>query len=96
VTGADQATKLQGVAIEVKDIGGGGVGTGTVDLTRMTMTGSFELEFRGSMTAMGQTTPMKTKMTLAMKPADATPPATGSGSGSGLGSGKPTAPKTGH
>jgi hypothetical protein len=96
VTGADQATKLQGVAIEVKDIGGGGVASGTVDLTRMTMTGSFELEFRGSMTAMGQTTPMKTKMTLAMKPADAPPSAeTKSGSGSGSAA-KPTAPKTGH
>jgi hypothetical protein len=83
VTAPDQGTKFEGEQVEMNDIGGGGVASGTVDLARMTMIGTFELEFRGTLIALGRSTPMKTKMSLTMTAPD---PASESASGSSSGS----------
>ncbi|MBS1118042.1 MAG: hypothetical protein H6Q90_270 [Deltaproteobacteria bacterium] len=64
VTTPDRTVDQQGVTMSIKDFGGGGSGAGTIDLSRMTMTGSLHSEFRGRLTAQGQTADMKMAMTL--------------------------------
>jgi hypothetical protein len=67
VTTPDQTLDQQGVAMSIKNFGGGGSGAGTIDLSRMTMTGELRSEFRGTLTAQGQTSELKLAMTVKMK-----------------------------
>jgi hypothetical protein len=68
ISAKDQTITNNGMSIGVKDVGGGGHAKGTIDLSRMTMTGQFDIEFRGTMSAQGQTAPMKMAMGMTMKP----------------------------
>jgi hypothetical protein len=64
ITAPNQKVTEGSITAELTDIGGGGTGTGTIDLARMTMDGQLSLEFRGTMSAQGVTAPLK--MTMAM------------------------------
>jgi len=68
VTAPDQTVTEGGELVSIKDVGGGGTGSGTIDLSRMTMAGEFTAEFRGMTSAKGQTAPMKMAMKMTMKP----------------------------
>lgn len=63
----NQQLVQQGVTMDIKDVGGGGTGTGTVDLTTMAMRGDLTSEFRGTMSANNQATPMNVMMQLTLK-----------------------------
>jgi uncharacterized protein DUF6263 len=64
----NQQIVQQGMAMDVKDVGGGGKGQGTVDLTTMAMRGELTSEFRGRITAAGQQpTAMNVTMQLTLK-----------------------------
>ena len=64
----NQQLVQQGIAMDVKDVGGGGTGKGTVDLTTMAMRGELTSEFRGTITSAGQpTTAMNVTMQLTLK-----------------------------
>lgn len=63
----NQQIVQQGVAMEVKDVGGGGKGQGTIDLTTMAMRGELTSEFRGTITSAGQPTPMSVTMQLTLR-----------------------------
>jgi hypothetical protein len=68
VSAPDQTVVQDGVLAQVMDIGGGGSGKGTIDLAHMTMTGELAAEFRGTISAKGQTAPMKMALAMTMKP----------------------------
>ena len=68
VSAPDQSFTNAGTQASVKDVGGGGTSTVTVDLSRMTMAGESTAEFRGTITAGAQTAAMKMAMTLRMRP----------------------------
>lgn len=64
----NQQLVQQGLTMDVKDVGGGGTGKGTVDLTTMAMRGELTSEFRGTITAAGQPpTAMNVMMQLTLK-----------------------------
>jgi len=67
VSAPDQTVEENGVRASIKDVGGGGHGNGTVDLTRMTMRGEVTAELHGTMTAEGSAAPLRMAMTLTMK-----------------------------
>lgn len=66
----DQKIKQQGLDIEVKNVGGGGTGSGTIDLSRVSMIGQIDSEFRATMIASGLTTPTRIKMQLRLSAPD--------------------------
>jgi hypothetical protein len=66
ITAPNQELDQDGVHVSVRDLGGGGSARGTIDLARATLIGSSALEFRGTMTAQGQTAPMKMAMLVTM------------------------------
>ena len=63
----DQKTTQQGLALEIKDVGGSGSGKGSVDTATMVMHGEIASEFRGTVTSGDQTAPMRVVMKLTMK-----------------------------
>ncbi len=63
----DQNVQQDGVSITIKDVGGGGAGSVAIDLSRMAMTGTLNAEFRGLMTAQGQSAPIKMAMVLTLR-----------------------------
>jgi hypothetical protein len=69
VSGKDQAVTQGGTTIEVKNLSGKGSGKGTVDLSRMMMTGELVAELGSDMSAQGETTRMSMKMTTRVSPA---------------------------
>jgi hypothetical protein len=60
----DQTVDQDGMKIEMKDVGGGGSGKGTFDLSKVTVTGETTSEFRGTASLAGQTSKMQMTMTL--------------------------------
>jgi hypothetical protein len=71
--GPDQKITLQGHAIEMTSIGGVGNGKGTIDLTKMVMTGESTLAFHSDMTADNETDQMSMTMTTHVAPAGKLP-----------------------
>jgi len=67
ITAPDQTVQERGLTASIKDVGGGGHGKGTVDLSRMTMHGEVTAEFHGTMESQGKTAPLKMAMTLTMR-----------------------------
>ncbi len=72
--GPDQKITLQGHTIEVTSIGGVGTGKGTIDLTKMAMTGESTLSFHSDMTAEDETDQMAMTMTTRVAPTKVAPP----------------------
>jgi hypothetical protein len=66
--GADQTITMQGHKIEMTSIGGVGTGKGTIDLTKMVMTGEATLSFHSDMTADNETDQMGMTMTTRVAP----------------------------
>jgi len=66
--GPNQKVTMQGIAIEMTSIGGAGSGKGTIDLSKMVMTGEASLAFHSDMTAQGETDQMEMKMTTRVAP----------------------------
>ena len=73
VEGADQAVTQGGTTIEVTGIGGVGAGGGSMDLSRMAMTGELTAELTSEMRSGGETARMRMKMTTRITPASAEP-----------------------
>jgi hypothetical protein len=67
ISAPDQTIQEAGVSATIKDIGGGGTSKGTVDLSKMTMTGEFSQEFRGTMVAQGSAASLRVAMKMTMK-----------------------------
>lgn len=57
--GADQHVESAGQTIDVKHVGGGGNGRGTVDLARLAMNGELTMSFHAEMTTGDKTSQMK-------------------------------------
>lgn len=66
--GPDQKVAMQGHTIEMTSIGGVGTGKGTLDLTKMVMTGESTMSFHSDMTADGETDQMGMTMTTRVAP----------------------------
>jgi hypothetical protein len=66
--GADQTITMQGHQIRMSSIGGVGTGKGTIDLTKMAMTGEATLSFHSDMTAENETDQMGMTMTTRVAP----------------------------
>jgi len=75
VSGKDQTVTQAGESIDMKNVTGTGAGKGTVDLSRMTMTGELSAELAADMSAEGETTHMVMKMVTRIAPAPAKAPA---------------------
>jgi hypothetical protein len=73
VSGKDQSVTQGGQTIDLKNISGKGSGKGTVDLSRMTMTGELIAEFGSDMSSQGENTRMNMKMATRMSPPAAPP-----------------------
>ncbi len=73
--GPDQKVTIQGHTIDVTNIGGVGTGKGTIDLTKMVMTGESTLSFHSDMTADDETDQMGMTMTTRVAPAELPAPA---------------------
>lgn len=69
VRGKDQTVIQAGQAIDMKNVGGKGAGKGTVDLSRMMMTGELSAELAADMSAEGESTHMVMKMVTRIAPA---------------------------
>jgi hypothetical protein len=82
VKGDAQTADIDGVKAEVSKIGGGGTGQGTIDLSRMAMTGTQEVEMSFDVAAMNQHTTTKMKLARRIKAPAVAAPAAGAGSGS--------------
>lgn len=83
--GPDQKITLQGHTIEMSAIGGVGSGKGTIDLTKMVMTGESTLSFHSDMTADNETDQMGMTMTTRVAPGKLpAPPAPDLGSAADL------------
>lgn len=67
VTAPDQTVSQNGVTASIKDVGGGGSGSGTVDLSKMSMQGQVTAEFRGMMSSGSATAPLKMAMKMTLK-----------------------------
>jgi len=70
VSAPDQTVSKSGVQAAFKDIGGGGTGSGTVDLGTMAMQGEVTAELRGTMSSAGQTSPLQMAMKLTVNASD--------------------------
>ncbi len=68
VHGADQTVVQQGVSIDVKNITGTGAGSGTIDLAKLSMTGTLGAELHMDMTTGSDRTPMVMSTTLSTTP----------------------------
>lgn len=73
--GPDQKVTLSGTTIDMTAIGGVGNGKGTLDLTKMVMTGESTLAFHSDMTAGGETDQMAMTMTTRIAPGSLPEPA---------------------
>jgi len=69
VSGTDQSVTQNGTTIKLSNISGSGSGKGTVDLSRMVMSGELIAEFGSDMSADGETTRMTMKMVTRLSPA---------------------------
>jgi hypothetical protein len=67
VAAPDQTVTVSGVKASFKDVGGGGSGSGTVDLATMAMRGELTAELRGTMSTAGQTSPMQMAMKMTVR-----------------------------
>lgn len=65
ISGADQQATRDGLTVDIKRIRGSGSGKGTIDLSRMTMTGERTMKVQFDMIAEGRTAPLD--MTVAMR-----------------------------
>lgn len=63
----NQTTTQQGMTLDIKDVGGGGTGKGSLDLATMAMRGTITSEFRGNLTAGGQSSQMRVVMALELR-----------------------------
>jgi len=72
--GPDQKITLQGHTIEMTSIGGVGTGKGSIDLTKMVMSGEATLSFHSDMTAENETDQMGMTMTTRVSPGKLPPP----------------------
>jgi hypothetical protein len=63
----NQQVTQQGITMDIRDVGGGGTGKGTVDLTTLGIRGTITSEFRGVVEAAGQTSNMRVVMSLDLK-----------------------------
>jgi hypothetical protein len=68
ISAPNQKLAQDGISAELTDIGGGGRAKGVVDLARMSMDGTMDLEFRGTMSSQGVTAPLKMTMALTTRP----------------------------
>jgi len=75
VSGKDQTVTQGTQTLDLKNISGKGTGNGTVDLSRMSMTGELAAEMTSDMSAQGETTRMTMKMVTRVQPAPPAPPA---------------------
>jgi hypothetical protein len=73
--GPDQKVDLQGQSIAMTSIGGVGTGKGTLDLTKMVMTGESTMSFHSDMTTGGETDQMGMTMTTRVSPGKLPEPA---------------------
>lgn len=84
VSGKDQSVTQAETTIDLKNVSGKGSGKGTIDLSRMVMTGELVAEFGADMSAQGENTRMGMKMVTRITPTTAVSGSAGSGSaGSG-------------
>jgi hypothetical protein len=63
----NQQVTQHGITMDIRDVGGGGTGKGTVDLTTLGIRGTITSEFRGVVEAAGQTSNMRVVMSLDLK-----------------------------
>lgn len=68
ITGPDQTVHQNGMSIDMKNIEGGGTGQGTIDLTKLVMSGEFNVHFKAKMNASGQSANMSMNMKLVLTP----------------------------
>lgn len=78
VGGADQTVTQGSATIQLSKISGKGSGKGTVDLSRMAMTGELLAELGSDMSAQGETTRMNMKMVTRLSPTPTPTPTPGS------------------
>ncbi len=74
--GPDQTITMQGHKIQMSSIGGVGTGKGTIDLTKMAMTGEATLSFHSDMTADNETDQMGMTVTTRVSPGKLPAPVT--------------------
>jgi hypothetical protein len=67
VSAPDQTVKQGAITTSIRDIGGGGSGTGVVDLSKMTMAGEVSAEFRGTMLSQGSAGNLRIAMKMLLK-----------------------------
>jgi hypothetical protein len=80
VSGKDQSVTQDDTTIDLKNVSGKGAGSGTVDLSRMVMTGELAAEFGADMSAQGENTRMGMKMVTRVTPGTAAPSSATAGS----------------
>jgi hypothetical protein len=68
VVGPDQDVDLDGLHMHVAKIRGSGGGSGSIDLSRMAMSGQIATELHAEMSANGRSEPLQIKVTLDAKP----------------------------
>jgi len=68
MSGPDQQTTRQGLAIDVTNLRGVGSSQGTIDLAKMTTAGTVAQQFHADMTAAGEKTAVDMKMKLELTP----------------------------
>jgi len=68
IGGPDQTVHQNGMSIDMKNIEGGGTGQGTIDLTKLVMSGEFDVHFKAKMNAGGQNANMSMGMKLVLTP----------------------------
>jgi len=74
VSGEEQSVTQGGTTIKLTNVRGSGSGKGTVDLSRMTMTGELVAELGSDMSAEGETTRMRMKTVTRLAPGTTAPP----------------------
>jgi hypothetical protein len=67
VSAPDQTVQQGAMKASIRDIGGGGSGKGLVDLSKMTMIGELEVEFRGKTSDQGSASNLRAAMKIRMK-----------------------------
>jgi hypothetical protein len=71
LSGPDQTVELEGVAIQLRDVGGTGTARTTIDLVRTTLEGTTTLELRGHMESPGSdVAPITMAMTVTARPVE--------------------------
>jgi hypothetical protein len=64
IHGADQTVTQNGLAVEMKDVGGTATGKGTIELTKGITTGELHFDLKSQMNAAGSATPMHVQTDL--------------------------------